>query len=110
LFRFQKPNSSIDEFQNALYCVLLRHVTVCDGGFQSALQEEVFIVLKEEFDVYMECFASPLNCRYRRFCSQWVDTDKVKIFFFIHVLRLQVLYIIFLKVSEPQNRKWNVFF
>jgi hypothetical protein len=32
-------------------------------------------VLLKDFDCKMECFASPLNCRYSRFCSAFLDTD-----------------------------------
>ena len=34
-------------------------------------------MLLKEFDCKMECFASPLNCRYSRFCSAFLDTDFV---------------------------------
>lgn len=44
-------------------------------GEQAALNEECFDVLLKEFDCKMECFASPLNCRYSRFCSAFLDTD-----------------------------------
>jgi len=76
LFSLHGPeNAGKNDFHRALFCLLTRYVTACDGGFQSALQEEVFEVLTKDFDVALECFASPLNCRFRRFCSQWPDTD-----------------------------------
>jgi hypothetical protein len=36
---------------------------------------QVFDVLLRRFDCRTECFASPLNCRYGRFCSAFYDTD-----------------------------------
>ncbi len=32
-------------------------------------------MLLRRFDCRTECFASPLNCRYGRFCSAFSDTD-----------------------------------
>ena len=32
-------------------------------------------VLSDAFDVGVECFASPLNCYFRRYCSAFPDTD-----------------------------------
>jgi Phosphorylated CTD interacting factor 1 WW domain len=42
---------------------------------QAAAHREVFEVLRDQFDCRLECFASPLNCRYPRFCSMFADTD-----------------------------------
>lgn len=47
------------------------------GGFQGAVNEEVFDLLLRRFDCRTECFASPLNARYGRFCSAFPDTDGV---------------------------------
>ncbi|KAE8880246.1 hypothetical protein PF005_g20885 [Phytophthora fragariae] len=62
-------------FESALFCLLLRYDSLDGGGFQAALNEECFDVLLKGFDCKMECFASPLNCRYSRFCSAFLDTD-----------------------------------
>lgn len=35
----------------------------------------VLDVLHTHFGTCMECFASPLNCRWPRFCSLFADTD-----------------------------------
>lgn len=37
---------------------------------------DAFDVLLRHFGVKMECFASPFNCRYARYCSAFADTDK----------------------------------
>uniref|UniRef100_M4B1W7 PCIF1 WW domain-containing protein n=1 Tax=Hyaloperonospora arabidopsidis (strain Emoy2) TaxID=559515 RepID=M4B1W7_HYAAE len=63
------------QFESALFCLLLRYDSLDGGGFQAALNEECFDVLLNDFDCKMECFASPLNCRYSRFCSAFLDTD-----------------------------------
>ncbi|CAI5717487.1 unnamed protein product [Peronospora destructor] len=65
------------QFESALFCLLLRYDSLNGGGFQAALNEECFDVLLKEFNCKMECFASPLNCRYSRFCSAFLDTDFV---------------------------------
>lgn len=46
------------------------------GGFQASMDGDAFDVLLRHLDVKMECFASPFNCRYTRFCSAFADTDK----------------------------------
>lgn len=67
-------------FHHAALAVLLRYSSVAGGtdrggGFQGAINEEVFEVLLRCMDCRTECFASPLNCRYGRFCSAFYDTD-----------------------------------
>lgn len=37
---------------------------------------DTFDVLLRHFGVRMECFASPFNCRYARYCSAFADTDR----------------------------------
>lgn len=39
------------------------------GGMHAALNEACFRVLRDRFGCAMECFASPLNCHFPRFCS-----------------------------------------
>jgi len=62
-------------FISALFALLARYDMLQGAGLQSALQGSVFDYLLQEFDCTMECFASPLNCRYERFCSAFPDTD-----------------------------------
>lgn len=45
------------------------------GGLQGALPRKLFYYLHKEFDVSMECFASPLNAYFSSFCSAFFDTD-----------------------------------
>jgi hypothetical protein len=70
------------DFHSALALLLLRYNSLnggstkgLGGGFQGAINEEVFDVLLRRFDCRLECFASPLNCRYSGFCSAFADTD-----------------------------------
>eukprot|EP00457_Paulinella_chromatophora_P004754 gb/GEZN01004767.1/.p1 GENE.gb/GEZN01004767.1/~~gb/GEZN01004767.1/.p1 ORF type:complete len:583 (-),score=85.67 gb/GEZN01004767.1/:124-1872(-) len=62
-------------FHRALFCLLLRYKAIRGPGFQAALSGIVFDCLQKEFEVNFECFASPLNCRYRFFSSAFPDTD-----------------------------------
>lgn len=67
-------------FHHRLFLLLLRYSSLAGGterggGFQGAINEEAFEVLLRRFDCRMECFASPLNCRYPHFCSAFEDTD-----------------------------------
>ena len=67
---------------DAIFTVVLRYNTLVGpqtqgAGFQAALNGECFDVLLSQFGTKMECFASPLNSRYRTFCSAYSDTDSV---------------------------------
>ena len=59
----------------AIFSLLLRYEALQGGGFQAAIPAKVFDALGDAFGVTMECFASPLNSRYGRFCSAFLDTD-----------------------------------
>jgi hypothetical protein len=68
-----------------VFCLLVRYnafaggravgANPTGGGFQGAIHGRCFAALLRHFDCRMECFASPLNCRYRRFCSAFPDLD-----------------------------------
>eukprot|EP00300_Choanocystis_sp_HF-7_P004645 c13625_g1_i1.p1 GENE.c13625_g1_i1~~c13625_g1_i1.p1 ORF type:complete len:462 (-),score=74.75 c13625_g1_i1:198-1583(-) len=58
-----------------VFCLVSRYDALQDTGFQAALGEGVFDVLLDQLGIDMECFASPLNCRYDTFCSAFTDTD-----------------------------------
>ena len=45
------------------------------GGFQAAIHGGCFDVLLSDFGCMLECFASPMNCRYEHYCSAHVGTD-----------------------------------
>lgn len=44
-------------------------------GLQGALPVTVFEALNRQFGVSFECFASPLNCYFKQFCSAFPDID-----------------------------------
>jgi phosphorylated CTD-interacting factor 1 len=58
-----------------VFTLLLRYKALRGHGFQAAAGPPVFAVLRAHLRVSFECFASPLNARYARFCSAFDDTD-----------------------------------
>ena len=62
-------------FARALFCVLARYEAIGGAGHQAALNSGAFTLLRTQFGCEFECFASPLNCRYSRFCSAFPDVD-----------------------------------
>ena len=80
--RFGAPDERESEvaFADRLFCMLLRYATLSGlytqgAGFQAAMMPSCFDVLLETMGVKFECFASPLNARYSRFCSAFYDVD-----------------------------------
>lgn len=63
------------EFHRFLFCLLIRYDALEGGGYQAAINEEVFDVLLRDMKCQMECFASPFNCRYGAYCSAFGDID-----------------------------------
>lgn len=64
------------DFHKLVYCVLSRYHSVLGHGFQMALSEHVFDVLRSWFNVRFECFASPLNCTCSEYASAFPLVDK----------------------------------
>jgi hypothetical protein len=67
-------------FAQAVMSLLLRYqslqgASARGGGHQASITPTVFRVLQREFGVMGECFASPLNARFSRFCSAFPDVD-----------------------------------
>ncbi|KAL3778569.1 hypothetical protein ACHAW5_007024 [Stephanodiscus triporus] len=67
---------SESDFHKLVYCVLSRYHSVLGHGFQMALGEQAFDVLRAWFDVRFECFASPLNCTCSSYASAFPLTDR----------------------------------
>ena len=70
-----------DAFRRAAFACLARYSSQQGahykaGGMQASLPAPMFDALREHFGVAMELCASPLNARYRRFCSGHVDVDE----------------------------------
>lgn len=62
-------------FHRRLFCMLARYEALSGHGYQAALSEHGFRVLRRLMGVTFECFASPLNCHFGRHCSAFPDTD-----------------------------------
>ncbi|XP_071957901.1 mRNA (2'-O-methyladenosine-N(6)-)-methyltransferase-like [Antedon mediterranea] len=68
-------------FPQRTWCLLRRYQTFfglnrMEGEFfQRSLPIPVLQVLQEQFGVTFECFASPLNCYFKQYCSLFLDTD-----------------------------------
>eukprot|EP00960_Hanusia_phi_P017900 526160-Hanusia_phi.AAC.1 len=65
----------LQRLHTSIFVLLLRYEALGGHGFQAAVGGQSFDVLYRELQCSFECFASPLNCRYDKFCSAFVDTD-----------------------------------
>ncbi|XP_015683952.1 mRNA (2'-O-methyladenosine-N(6)-)-methyltransferase [Protobothrops mucrosquamatus] len=74
-------DASFEHFLPRVWCVLRRYqmmfgIGLHEGtGLQGALPVHVFEALHKHFGVSFECFASPLNCYFKQYCSAFLDTD-----------------------------------
>ncbi|KAM6457665.1 mRNA (2'-O-methyladenosine-N(6)-)-methyltransferase [Liasis olivaceus] len=82
LYRYSCIDDSVFErFLPRVWCLLRRYqmmfgVGLYEGtGLQGALPVHVFEALHKLFGVSFECFASPLNCYFKQYCSAFLDTD-----------------------------------
>ncbi|XP_028904763.1 mRNA (2'-O-methyladenosine-N(6)-)-methyltransferase [Ornithorhynchus anatinus] len=82
LYRYScVDDSAFERFLPRVWCLLRRYqvmfgVGLYEGtGLQGALPVAVFEALHRLFGVSFECFASPLNCYFRQYCSAFPDTD-----------------------------------
>ncbi|CAB1121124.1 unnamed protein product [Ectocarpus sp. CCAP 1310/34] len=64
------PPAWIGDFHDCLFSCLMRY-----EALQASMGGDAFDVLLKRFGARMECFASPFNCRYSRYCSAFPDTD-----------------------------------
>lgn len=70
-----------ENFLPRVWCMLKRYQTYLglssnEGhGTQNSLPALVMECLHKHFGVTFECFASPLNCYFRQYCSAFPDTD-----------------------------------
>jgi len=63
-------------FQKSLYCCLARYEALKGAGYQCALPGLAFDAAATcGLGNTIECFASPLNCRYEKFCSAFPDIE-----------------------------------
>ncbi|XP_039251610.2 mRNA (2'-O-methyladenosine-N(6)-)-methyltransferase-like isoform X1 [Styela clava] len=72
---------TMSNFLPRVWCLLRRYQTMFGPNqyegivLQGALPVPVFKCLHDIFGVTMECFASPLNCYFKHYCSAFTDTD-----------------------------------
>lgn len=72
---------NFEYFIPRVWCMLKRYQTFIGSSpneghsTQVALPVSVFDCLHKQFGVTFECFASPLNCYFRQYCSAFPDTD-----------------------------------
>ncbi|KAM8946229.1 LOW QUALITY PROTEIN: mRNA (2'-O-methyladenosine-N(6)-)-methyltransferase [Pelodytes ibericus] len=70
-----------DKFLSRVWCLMRRYQVMFGtaqyegSGLQGALPVHVFQALHRIFGVTSECFASPLNCYFKQYCSAFPDTD-----------------------------------
>ncbi|XP_023181032.1 phosphorylated CTD-interacting factor 1 isoform X4 [Xiphophorus maculatus] len=70
-----------EKFLARVWCLLKRYQVMFGSGanegsgLQGALPVAVFEALNRQFGVTFECFASPLNCYFKQFCSAFPDID-----------------------------------
>ena len=60
-----------------MFSMVLRYETAAESklGTPFALPPTAFEILRSEFGITHECFASPLDCTHSSFCSLFPDTD-----------------------------------
>ena len=64
------------EFLRRLWTMCARYDTISGAGYQAALPEEGFAMLKRHWGVEHECYASPLNHCLESFGSAFIETDR----------------------------------
>ena len=64
-------------FSNSLFCCLARYEALQGKGYQCAVPGIAFDAAAEKcgLGTTIECFASPLNCRYTTYCSAFPDIE-----------------------------------
>ncbi|KAM6981370.1 mRNA (2'-O-methyladenosine-N(6)-)-methyltransferase [Aplochiton taeniatus] len=82
LYRYSSiDDPRFEKFLSRVWCLMKRYQVMFGAGvnegsgLQGALPVLVFEALHKQFGVSFECFASPLNCYFKQFCSAFPDTD-----------------------------------
>ena len=70
-------NPNFDNFEIALFCLLCRYDTLQGAGLQASVPGSVMDVLLQKFSCRIECFASPMNCRYESYHSIFGDVNDI---------------------------------
>lgn len=64
-----------EHFNRRLFCLLMRYDAVGGPMYQCSITEKTFEVLRSQFGVAKECFASPFNHNAEMYWSAFPDTD-----------------------------------
>ena len=73
--RATRRNDDTISFEEAVFCLLCRYDMLQGAGLQAGVPGKIMDVLLDRLDCRMECFASPLNCRYQNYASAFDDVD-----------------------------------
>eukprot|EP01065_Artemidia_motanka_P022890 TRINITY_DN27140_c0_g1_i1.p1 TRINITY_DN27140_c0_g1~~TRINITY_DN27140_c0_g1_i1.p1 ORF type:complete len:519 (+),score=162.71 TRINITY_DN27140_c0_g1_i1:64-1557(+) len=77
LYTLHTPEADRSEadWRRRLWALLCRYSSLGGHGYQAACGHDAFETMRKRLGVTFECFASPLNARFPRFCSAFPDTD-----------------------------------
>lgn len=70
-------DKKMEHFMARVWCLLKRYNVFCGNSSETQISLPVPVLesLHRNFGVTFECFASPLNCYFRQYCSAFPDTD-----------------------------------
>lgn len=71
-----KMLESQDNTPCALFKMIMRYATFDNSGQQWSIGNDIYTLMKPDFNISLEMFASPLNYTIPRYCSLFIDTDK----------------------------------
>lgn len=65
-----------NQFEEYLCCILIRYFSLMGNNLNAGVPEEVYQMIDDTYKVSIECFASPLNNTFKKFCSLFYDIEK----------------------------------
>lgn len=71
--RFTLQKKQLDD---RIFCLLLRYETFMGNSHQFAMETKFKDVLRDEYGINFECFASSINVYYDKYCSLFYDIEK----------------------------------
>ena len=71
--RFILPKKQLDE---KIFCLLIRYKTFMGNSHQFAMETKFKDILRNEYGINFECFASSINVYYDKYCSLFYDIEK----------------------------------
>ena len=73
LKKLYKYNEYLNDY---IFCLLLRYQTFMGNSHQFAMKTKFKDVLQLKYNIDFECFASPINVYYSKYCSLFYDIEK----------------------------------